>query len=340
MVGRWLLRIGLGLLVLFTVSGGWLWHRLSDYPSLAAFKQYDLRPPADSATPRVHVTFLGVASLLIEDGETALMTDGFFTRPGKMAVFAGKIEPDRALIAATLKRAGVERLAAVIVVHSHYDHGMDAPEVARLTGATVLGSQSTANIARGWQLPQAQIRVVEPGTPMRFGAFTVTLIASRHFPHGMAMGEIDAPLVPPVRATDYREGGSYSVLIEHPLGSLLVQGSAGWVDGALRGGHADVVLLGIGALGSEDATYRDTYYREIVDAVGPRCVIPIHYDDFTLPLDQPLRAMSNLFDDVDGSLRFLITRTQERRIGFGMIQAWEAVPLLGEGRARCVGEPR
>jgi L-ascorbate metabolism protein UlaG (beta-lactamase superfamily) len=127
------------------------------------------------------------------------------------------------------------------------------------------------------------------------------------------------------------------VIIEHPLGSLLVQGSAGWVDGALAGRHADVVLLGIGALGSQDATYRETYYREVVDAVGPRCVIPIHYDDFTLPLDQPLRAMPNLVDDVDGSVRFLLERTAKKGAGLGILPVWESVPLLGAGAVQCGG---
>ena len=38
-------------------------------------------------------------------------------------------------IARGLARNEVTTLAAVIPVHSHYDHAMDAPEVARRTGA-------------------------------------------------------------------------------------------------------------------------------------------------------------------------------------------------------------
>jgi L-ascorbate metabolism protein UlaG (beta-lactamase superfamily) len=338
---RILRRALIGLAIVAAAAMGWLMYRLRDHPSLEPYARHQLASPdGHTGGAQVRVTFLGVATLLIDDGETKLMTDGFFTRPAKAATFLGKIAPNRELIAATLRRAGVDKLAAVITVHSHYDHAMDTPEVARLTGAVVIGSPSTANIARGWQLPEAQIRVVEPNLPMHFGAFTVTLVPSRHFPHGMAMGEIEGPLVPPVRATDYREGGSYSVFIEHPLGSLLIQGSAGWVDGALTGRHADVVLLGIGALGSKDASYRETYYREVVDAVGPQCVIPIHWDDFTLPLDQPLQAMPNLLDDVEASMRFLIDQTTRRHVGFGLLPVWKAVPLLGAGRVLCNDEPQ
>src|SRR4029077_14472754 len=111
--------------------------------------------------------------------------------------------------------------------------------------------------------------------PLRFGAFTVTPIRSRHFPHGRAMGEITAPLVPPARASAYLEGGSWSLVIRHPLGTALVQGSAGWGDGALAGQSADVAFLGIAGLGTKDDAYRESYFREVVDAVGATVVVPI-----------------------------------------------------------------
>jgi hypothetical protein len=52
------------------------------------FGRPDLADYADrfdvpAATPQapLTVTWLGVTTLLIDDGESALMTDGFFTRP-------------------------------------------------------------------------------------------------------------------------------------------------------------------------------------------------------------------------------------------------------------------
>jgi L-ascorbate metabolism protein UlaG (beta-lactamase superfamily) len=284
------------------------------------------------------VSFLGVATLLISDGQTSFMTDGFFTRPGKASVFLGRIAPDPDAIAASLQQAGVRELAAVFAVHSHYDHAMDSPEVARRTGALLVGSESTANIGRGVGFPEDRIRVVKSGEPLRWGAFTVTPIASEHFPHGMAMGEISAPLVPPARAMDYLEGGSWSLLVEHPAGSLLVQGSAGWREGALSGRRAEVVLLGIGGLGTRDDAYREDYWRNVVEPVAPRCVIPIHWDDFTLPLAEPLPPAPSLLDDVPASLDFLARKTASGAAGLGLLRTWEPVVLLGAGAARC-GEP-
>ena len=95
------------------------------------------------------VTFLGVASLLLDDGETAIMTDGFFSRPSLAKVALGKVAPDHARIDAVLARAGVDRLAAVLPVHSHFDHAMDSAVVADRTGAVLVGGESTANVGRG-----------------------------------------------------------------------------------------------------------------------------------------------------------------------------------------------
>jgi L-ascorbate metabolism protein UlaG (beta-lactamase superfamily) len=151
----------------------------------------------------------------------------------------------------------------------------------------------------------------------------------------MAMGEITQPLVPPARAMDYLEGGSYSVLVAHAAGRLLVQGSAGWIDGALDGRRADVVLLGVGGLGSRDDAYREQYWRAVVTPVAPRCVIPIHWDDFTLPLDRPLVPAPRLIDDFDAVMKFLAGKTGSGSPDLGLLPAWKPVTLLGQGAARC-----
>ena len=48
------------------------------------------------------------------------MIDGFFTRPGPFKVFFGKVEPNEQIIKDGLKRAKIDKLAAVFVAHSHY----------------------------------------------------------------------------------------------------------------------------------------------------------------------------------------------------------------------------
>jgi L-ascorbate metabolism protein UlaG (beta-lactamase superfamily) len=331
-------RLLIALLVLLVLAAGWVLLRLNDRPSLEPYARLRLASePAAAGGPAVTVTFLGVSTLLISDGTTSLMTDGFFTRPAKRAVFLGRVAPDPEVVGRTLERAGVRELAAVFAVHSHYDHAMDSPEVARRTGALLVGSESTANIGRGVGFPEERIRVIRPGEPMRFGAFEVTALAQPHFPHGMAMGEITQPLVPPAGAMDYLDGGCFSLFFAHPSGTLLVQGSAGFERDALAGRHADVVLLGIGGLGTKDFAYHEAYWDAVVAPVAPRCVIPIHWDDFTLPLDAPLEAAPRLIDDVEGSLAFVETKTRAVNMGLGLLPEWKPVRLLGDGAARCGG---
>lgn len=325
---RWLWRGALLLAGIALGAVAWGVVQFHRRPDLGAFAVREL-PAADPAPQRLAARFLGVATVLLDDGETQLLTDGFFTRPSLFATLAGAIAPARERITAGLQRAAVERLAAVLVVHSHYDHAMDAPEVARRTGALLVGSPSTAQIARGWALPDERLRIVTDTESLRFGEFTVTLIPSRHLPHGMAMGEITEPLVPPARATDYREGGSYSVLITHPLGRVLIQGSAGWEPGALAGQQADVVLLGIGGMGPYGEAYMSEYWREVVTAVRPRCVIPIHYDDFTRPLGERIEPMPALVDDVAASFDFLQRQARADGVHLATLPPWQPVTLIG-----------
>ncbi len=308
-------------------GGGWLGWKLNDHAPLAPYAERAL-PPAPGSGLRV--TFLGVSTLLFDDGETALLTDGFFTRPDLRRMLFQPLVTDQELVARSLQRAGVKRLAAVVVVHTHFDHVMDAPEVARQTGAVVVGSESTANVARGSGIAEDRIKVAQSGAPMQFGKFTVTLIRSRHVSHGKPSGEIREPVKLPLRASDYLEGGSYSVLIEHEGKSMLVQGSAGYVEGALRGRHAGVVFLGTGLLGAQDEAYRQAYWKEVVQAVGARRVIPIHWDDFTKPMTQPLVSLPALLDNFDVSMAFLQQRGQAESVDVRMAPVWARIdPFAG-----------
>jgi L-ascorbate metabolism protein UlaG (beta-lactamase superfamily) len=318
-------RILVTLILLVLAAAGYVAWRWQDRPQLDVW----LPLPADApGRPAVTVRFLGVSSLVVSDGTTTLVTDGFVSRPPLWRTLVGRIAPDEAAIDRALERASLRHADAVFVVHSHYDHAMDAPLVAARTGAVLVGSESTANVARGVGFPEERLRIIRPGEPMRFGAFEVVCLESQHFPHGMAMGTITEPLVPPARATAYREGGSFSILIRHPLGTLLVQGSAGWKRGALAAQHADVVLLGLAGLATQDAAYTEEYLREVVDAVGATLVVPIHWDDFTRPLTEPLVPMPRMLDDLSVTMQRLIKHLRGRGVQIGFLPAFEPVPLL------------
>lgn len=304
---KYVIRIAAILLLLIVAAAVYIYHGLSNRPNIDAFNTQKSFSKVGLA-PGLRVTFLGVSTLLLDDGETAILTDGFFTRPNSRQLLLDRIAPDKAIIEAALKRAGITRLAAVIVNHSHYDHAMDSPEVVARTGAVLIGSESTANVGRGWGLPDSQIAVRSAGDVMTFGRFRITLLPGRHVPSPFTGGDIAEPLKPPVRASAYLEGGSFMVLAEHGDRRMLINASAGFVPGAMSGRKADVVFLGTGQLGKRPASYMEDYWREVVDEPGARRVIPIHWDDFTRPLDQPLVPLPNLLDDFAASMKFLNER--------------------------------
>ncbi len=258
------------------------------------------------ATGDFSVTFLGVSTLLIDDGSTPIMTDGFFSRPSLLRSALGKLSPDESRIDAALQRAGVTELAAVLPVHTHYDHAMDSAVVADRTGAVLLGGQSAAWIGRGQGLTEDRIVVATSGEQLTVGDFTVTLIESDHCPPDRFPGRIEEAVVPPVRSTAYKCGEAWSIVLEHPSGrSALIQGSAGFVAGSLAGRRADVAYLGVGQLGVQSEEYIRTYWAETVEAVGASTVVLTHWDDFFAPLDQPLRALPFAGDDLDVTMRVL-----------------------------------
>lgn len=279
-------------------------------------------PPAPPRQGAVRTVFLGVSTLLLDDGDTALLTDGFFSRPGLLRMRFGRLRPDRARIAAGLRLAGTDRLDAVFVVHSHYDHALDSPEVAAATGARLIGSASTRNIARGQGFPDDRFQPAVTGEPFTIGRFTLTALPARHSPGDIAPGRIDRPPRLPVRATDYRTGDCYTLHVRHGARRLLVHASAHSLPGALDGHVADTVYLGIGALGKQDEAFREEYWQRLVTATGARRVVPIHWDDFFRPLDRPLRPFRAFLDDFPASMDFLTRKAASDGVAL-------VLPVLG-----------
>ncbi|HEX6872797.1 MAG TPA: hypothetical protein VF163_17000 [Micromonosporaceae bacterium] len=300
---------------------------------------YAARFDVPAATGAFSVTFLGVSSLLFDDGEAAVLFDGFFSRPSLRKVVLGKVAPDTARIGAALARVGLARveptqiglegrvgggrLAAVVPVHTHFDHALDCAVVARRTGARLIGGESAANIGRGHGLPTDQIVVVGANEQVACGAFTLTFVESRHCPPDRFPGMISRPVVPPVRASAYRCGQAWSVLLRHASGrTALMQGSAGYVPGALDGHAAQVVYLGVGQLGLQHEDYRRAYWAQTVQAVAASRVVLTHWDDFFRSLALPLRALPFAGDDLDVTMRQFCDLAEDQGVGLHLPTLW------------------
>lgn len=259
--------------------------------------------PADAS---LLVRFAGVSTLLFEDRDTKWMVDGFFSRPSALAVLFSKIGPDQGEIDKNLARLGSPRLAAVVPAHSHYDHALDSPEVARKTGAVLIGSESTLNIGRGYGLQEERLEKASSNFKKHLKEWTLTFIASRHGPAFNDVGlvrTIKKPLIPPRYQFAWREGQTWAILIEHQNGArMLVNASANYPAGGFKNVRAEVVFLGVGMLGSRTRAERNELWKQSVICVGARKVIPVHWDDFSRSLDQPLVPLPSALDRLDVTL--------------------------------------
>lgn len=281
----------------------------------------------DESGDAVRVTWLGISTLLFDDGETQILIDGTFTRLS-IADLLGvrRVRSDVAAVNYALDRFRINRLAAIVPVHSHFDHAIDAGHVANRTTAVILGSESTANIARGANVPVDQYQTLASGESRHFGNFTVTLIETDHAPfgpldEGFFPGVIDEPLEQPARVNAWRSGAVFSVFVSHPRGSTLVQGSAGFIPNLLADRQADVVMLGVGGLASLGSDYAHEYWRETVTATGAADVYAIHFEDFTLPFGD-IRLFPDIADDMVSTAKWLDAAAGDgsviKRLPFGV----------------------
>ena len=238
-----------------------------------------LAPPGEG---RVRVRWCGTAAFeLICDGHVVLV-DPYATRAPHRRLFGGSIAPNPGVVDRVFPRAD-----AIFVGHSHFDHLLDVPHIAARTGATVYGSPSTANVCAAAGLPSEQVVACRWGDVVETGPFRVTMLPSLHSRFALGhrapyAGVIPATCTLPMGVTGYRVGLVFGLLIEVADRTLYHGGSANLIDGALAGHHADVLMI---CIWGRHAT--DRYVPRILDALRPRIVLPMHWDNFFRPYDAP-----------------------------------------------------
>lgn len=270
----------------------------------------------------VTTVFAGVANVLVTDGSSSVLVDGYFSRPSLPRILAGRVRPSLSRIEEALARLEVDQLDAVLVSHSHFDHALDAPVVADLTGAELVGTPSTRMIARGYGLDGVPFRELHNGEPFAAGAFTVTPVHALHSDGDLFPGEITEPVTLPAKTKDFRTGGCASFHIAHPDGTVFVHPTANFIPGALTKYSADVAYLGGGGVGAKPASWIEDYWRETVDELSPSVVRPVHWDAFWRPLSKPLRSLPKPIDRLDATMREF-TRLAGAYVDLAVPELWQ-----------------
>jgi L-ascorbate metabolism protein UlaG (beta-lactamase superfamily) len=217
--------------------------------------------------------WLGTAGLVLQVGNQRLAVDPFFSRPSPLQLLQPlKSNPN-------LVKQYLPECDFVLVTHSHYDHLMDVPALIQQTDAKVNGSENTSLLLNAVGVPPARVHQVEVGDRLSLGEFEVEVIQGQHSPIPLGWlfnGRLEANLNPPRFAWDYK--------MDVCLGYRITVHGTRFLVCAAEPQPADVLFL----VAQEPLEY----YTRLLSGVQPKRVVPIHWDDFTRPLNRPQRRFT------------------------------------------------
>jgi L-ascorbate metabolism protein UlaG (beta-lactamase superfamily) len=253
---------------------------------------------------RVRLTHLGAAGWEITDGQTTILMDPYLSRLRYRARFglmdtpelSGDTRrvfgPDDNLVCDTAAvDARITRADFILHSHSHFNHTLDMPYIAKKTGATVIGTESTAALARAGGVPEVQILTVHGGEDYEFGALSIKVIPSLHsalngkhyydsrvFPrsfHGTRRMDNDV------------EGGTLAYMLRFAGHKILWFGSINYLEREVLGLRPDVALIAAARQRLEIHDYTGRLMRALD---RPRLVFATHWDEQSLPYGAPQDA--------------------------------------------------
>jgi L-ascorbate metabolism protein UlaG (beta-lactamase superfamily) len=229
--------------------------------------------PTDTQAP-VTLTYLGVAGWRVVDGSHTLLVDPYFSRVD--AQDGVVLSPDQDAIA----KYAPAHADVILVGHSHYDHLLDVPTIARATGATVVGTESTLNVVRAAGLPERSLVLAQGGETFELGPFSVHAIRGLHSLTGHASAAIPHNVTLPMTADGYAEGSTLQYLVRVSGHAILFIGSANFIEGEVEGLRPDIAVVAVGL-----REKIPDYSCRLMRALGrPPLVLTNHFDANRKPL--------------------------------------------------------
>ena len=260
----------------------------------AALAELETKPL--ELSPGLELEWLGVSGYRLTFEEHTLFIDPYFSRvPLRSLLLRRQAIPDPRTLDRFLRAPG--EVVGVLVGHTHFDHAVDAPEIARRFGCPVYGSSSLVTLMGLHGLHEQAVEVV-PYETYELGPFEVSFTPSRHSKLllGLAVpydGELTCDHLEGLTPSAYRCGQVWGIRIEVAGMSFYHQGSADLLDDAIRERGVDVFLAGIAG-----RSFTPDYWKRILPRIDPQIVVPTHYDDFFKPLGEGIEFVTNV--DVAG----------------------------------------
>ena len=247
--------------------------------------------------PTLRLTHFGAAGWSITDGETTFLLDPYLSRirfkgrrfgptdatevpnDARPVVQMDEVaETDTATVDAHVAHADY-----VMLSHSHFNHCMDMPYIAKKTGAVVIGTESTVNVAMNNGVKLEQTLAVMGGEDYAFDKFSLRVIPSLHSALSCKLyrdfGTIPAT-TEPLSLDDYVEGGTLAYLLRVGGRDILMFGSMNYIEREVEGLRPDIALVASAPPRLEITDYTARLMR----CLGcPPIVIATHWDDQGLP---------------------------------------------------------
>ena len=205
----------------------------------------------------VDIRFLGQACFELKAGGATVLTDPFLTGNPKAAASADDVSPD-----------------VILLTHGHGDHLGDTVDIAKRTGATVVAIVELAN-----EIAEAGVENVKDpnfGGTVAFDWGWVKLVPAWHT-STTPKGQVNTPagLLINIGGTLVYHVGDTALFSDLQLISR-------------RGDKVDVALVPIGGhytMDRHDAV-------AAVEMIGPKTVIPMHYNTFP-PIETDAEAFKS-----------------------------------------------
>jgi L-ascorbate metabolism protein UlaG (beta-lactamase superfamily) len=240
--------------------------------------------------PGLELEWLGVSGYRLSFEGRTLFVDPYLSRvPLRSLLLRRAALPDGGAIERFAFAEG--EVVGILVGHTHFDHAVDAPALARRFGCSAYGSASLARLMGLHGLAERAVEV-EPYRPYELGPFVVRFTPSAHSKLllGLAVpydGELTCEHLDSLAPSAYRCGQVWGISIEVAGVRLYHQGSANLIDDAIRERGVDVFLAGIAG-----RSFTDDYWQRILPRLDPAVVVPTHYDNFFRPLGSPLEFVT------------------------------------------------
>jgi L-ascorbate metabolism protein UlaG (beta-lactamase superfamily) len=240
----------------------------------------------------LEIEWLGVSGYRITFEGQTLFVDPYLSRvPFRDLLLRRQALPDPA----ALDRFGAAPgdVVGVLVGHTHFDHAVDAPAIARRFGCDAYGSSSLLNLMALHGLAEQAVEV-EPYRRYELGPFTVSFTPSVHSKLllGLAVpydGELTCEHLDGLSPAAYRCGQVWGISIAVAGLRFYHQGSANLVDDAVRERGVDVFLAGVAG-----RSFTDRYWQRVLPLLDPAVVVPTHYDNFFRPLGRQLEFVTDV----------------------------------------------